>query len=239
MEKLFNKRAISHLEVILSFVIFIGFLIFMLAIFNPFSSDNSNRIFLDVLERGILDYSDVDVSLITLSIDIEPEVFPNDCFSINYNFTNISVRDKNDAIVQAYSETTPIGGKIYINSIDNFFYIYSSPEFEERLFSGTCPVVPSALYNLGLFRSYKFLANSSLTRLISEYRNNYEGLKQKLEVPLTQEFSFVVKEYSGNVLYDAGRANLGGVKILAREVPVQIVYSDGSFKTAILGIKIW
>jgi hypothetical protein len=221
------KKAISHIEIILSFVIFVGFLIVILAIFNPFKAADGSRTSLDILERGIKNYANVEVASVTIKLN----VLENGCFYFDSNLSNIVVRDKNNNFAEGYYND----GKIYILGEDDFYHIYSSEEFSERTFSGSCHEIFD--YKLGIAENYNFISNVSLINFVKEYNQEYEKLKNK--IGMTNDFSFNIQETGGDMLLSVSKTIPKNVRVIARDIPIQIVYSTGEFKTAILNIRTW
>lgn len=235
IRKLRGKKGISHVEMILSFVIFIGFLIFLFAIFKPLRVVSGGEVYLDILERGINDNVSIDVNFQTLKINDSVDV---NCFCIEYSLKNIIVKNENEIIIN--SET---GDNLCMESLDKFFYIYSSEEFEssEGISLSSCSFLEKDKnYTLGLFRSYSFYSNRSLKKLHYETANNYDDVKDKLELRASKDFSFSLRmKESNEIILENTKKPGKGVRVLARDVPVQIVYNNGKFEYALLNIQVW
>lgn len=227
------KKGMSHIEVILSFVIFVGFLIFLLAIFNPFKSEGKDRSYLDVLERAIIQNTSIEVEFMSVNI----ETLQNECFSLDYALDNIIVRDENKNIIPGYSSNN----KLFINGIGKkFLYIYSSEAFEEQTFSGECNQLSEGTdYTLGLYRVEKYISNDSLNEIKNKIDDAtiYMELKRYYEIPNSMEFSFSVRDTAG--IYLISSRTKDAKEIISRDIPIQIIFKDGSIKVAILNIKIW
>jgi len=225
-----NKKGISHIEMILSFVIFMGFLIFVLSIFQPFKTEEKGDINLDTLEREILDKIVVNVESFSINL-----VSKKDCFYFPYSTDKVAVKDEDGEIVEGYSS----GGNIFIRSSKQFFYIYSSNEFIEKSFSGSCNALKETDYSLGLFKTLKMASSIKLEQLQQDYTQDYENTKKVLEIPASQEFSFSVRDTLGTNLLGVEKQVPRTEKVLARDVPIQISYPDGNFKYAVLNIRTW
>jgi len=235
IKKLKNKKGMSHIEVILSFIIFLSFLIFLIAIFKPFSISQESDVYLNMLERGIENFSNVKVNISVLSLNQNPE----NCFYFNYNTSNIIVKNESYNNVGAFSEKNQ-EIKVYINGTENFYYIYSSGEFNESKFNETgCDKLGGMDYSLGLFRSFNMFSNNSLNNLKKRYETNYSTIKKELAIPETKDFSFSVRDSRNNNILNVTKKTPTKIKILARDIPIRIVYQDGTLKYAIMNIRIW
>lgn len=230
-----NKKGISHIEIILSFVIFVGFSIFLFAIFKPFNISQENDIYLSILERNIENFSDVEVNISVLSLNQKPD----NCFYLAYNTSSIIVKNESYSNVKAFSEKTN-EIKVYINGSENFYYIYSSNEFNENGFNGeNCNKLENANYSLGLFRRFSMFSYRRLEKLNDSYNKDYENLKKELSIPETRDFSFSIKDSLSNNLINTERKTPSRIKILARDTPIRIAYQDGTLKYAIMNVRTW
>ncbi|MCX6748199.1 MAG: hypothetical protein NT076_01195 [Candidatus Pacearchaeota archaeon] len=226
MIKIKNKKAASHIEVILSFVIFLGFLIFLLAMFNPFSSSTRGNN-LDYVERAIRNSTETELEFVTISFDDATE----DCIYLNYSLkSKIYAKNESFSEIRAKNEN----GMLYLEGGGRFFYLYSSPEFEELDVSIDECNKEIEGYRIGLYRNYSVISFDKLNLLTNEYKLNYPELKSKLRIK--GEFAFGVRDTSGNEIL---LANNQGKNVYARDVPIQLVYKDGTLKYAIMNIQTW
>jgi hypothetical protein len=239
LRKIKNKKGISHVEVILSFVIFIGFLIFLISIINPFKIFSKSKVYLNILERELRNYTSVRVDFLTLRLNDGIE----GCFKFKYDLENITVKNETGSPLLAFSRIEGGHRRIFIKGIgEEFYYIYSSKEFKERIFDPkSCDLLKKDEdYTLGLFRSYDLTSYSKLQELKREHDSNYEELKQKLGIPTSKDFSFNVRDTTKKeILIEVAKKPPVGVKVLARDVSIQIVNSTGDFRYAILNIQVW
>lgn len=238
--KMQNRRGIGHVEIILSFVIFIGFLIFLLVVFGPFKSAGVEEVYLDTLERGIKENTSIEVKFFSISLSHEQE----NCFCFDYNFDNVVVKNERDAFIEAFSKGGGNSRKICINGGGKFFYVYSSEEFVEQKFDYNeedCSQLTEGNYVFGLFSRYYFVSNNKLRKLHKNSKEDYEKTKEGLGLPSSKDFSFNVRETEfgeENILNDT-REQPKGVRVSARDIPMQIIYKDGNLKYAIMNIRVW
>jgi len=240
-----SRKGMSHIEVILSFVIFMGFLIFLFAIFNPLKISSSNDVSLDIVERIIKNNVSARVDFLTLKLNYTADK----CFYFTYNSSlkNISVKNESYDNAGAYSrnvgggqmkeEEQRIKREINIDSTGKFFYIYSYEGFVENDFDNSdCDDLNEKDYTFGLFRSYEMVSFTKLENLGDNYNLDYEKLKKGFG--LKQDFSFNIKDTSGKNILNTTKRTPKTI-VLARNEPIQLVYNNGTLKYAILNIQVW
>lgn len=226
-----NKKGASHIEVILSFVIFLGFLIFLIAVFNPFTSvrkgDN-----LDNVERAIRNSTETELEFMTIRLEKEEKK----CFSFAYQLRgDISVKNESMNYIRGIKK----GNDIYIDDGGTFFYIYSSTDFEPNEFDTiNCEIMENKdnekKYSLGLYKNYSVISFNKINLLSQEYNSDYLSLKSTLGI--TGEFGFGVRDTSGNQIITARRV---GKNVYAKDVPIQLIYSNGNLTYGIMNIQTW
>ena len=233
-----NKRGITHVEIILSFAIFVGFFIFLMAIFRPFSTSSGGEIYLDVVEREIKKSVSADVYFQTIKIN--ESITINDCFCLEYKLGNVIVKNEFETII-----TAETGENLCIKSTGKFFYVYSSKEFPDSdsnaLYNSDCQnLLKDKNYVLGLIRSYSFYSNNKLNKLHFRTMQNYDDVKDELEIAKSEDFSFSLRDKETNEIILENTKNATKMRrVLARDVPIQLVYNDGGFDYAMLNIKVW
>jgi hypothetical protein len=228
-----RKKGMSHVEIIVSFVIFLGFLVFIFSVLNPFKTLDRKDIYFDVIEEGIKNYTSTKFDFLTINLNENV----GGCFYIDYSLGKVIVKNESYDFVDAKSD----GGKVYIKGSGEFYYIYSCEEFEDKslINEKECIKMEEMNYTFGLFRSYNMTSNKSLIKLKNEYETNYRQLKRKLGVPETEDFLFRVRNMTGQEILNVTKNIVRGAKVSTRGVPIQIVYNDGTLEYAILNIQKW
>lgn len=233
-----GKKGFTHLEIILSFVIFVGFLIFALAIFNPFNMLSSGgKVYLDMAERGLKEQ--ISAEVVFQSIKLSPDViFTKGCFCFPYELNKVIARNVNYNIVKAEKS----GDNLCIDGSNDFYYLLSSSEFEENGFSVDCDIFHKGDYSLGLYRSYSFVSYELLKILNQSAIENYNTLKEKIKLPSNKEFSFSVRSTNISLKNIFGPIKMPpkGIRVNARDVPLQLVYSNGTIRyDTIMNVQVW
>ena len=161
MIKKHNKKA-SHISFIISFVLFVSFLIFFIGLLNPFEkAETGKSLLLKHLEDEIIKETSVEVLIVSALEDQNA-----DC-----------------------SEISSLNIKNYISKQEgNLLKIYSSDEFLINTFPCTAP--PG--YQIGLIRKQNYVFQSKVLDLNNSYQNNYDSLKENFGIPENDfEFSLL------------------------------------------------
>ena len=237
------KKGISHVEMILSFVIFVGFLIFLIAIFKPFSIEQKG-VYTENIERSILDYASVNITFLAIKVSNVP--IDKTCFEFEYKFSSPPYPQKNIIVKNSseiYFKTEKQGNNINIQGGNNFYYILSSETFTENSFiPGACH---DAIVALGLSREYKMLSYQKIEDIKNRYSNDYNALAQELGIPASKSFSFSIRDNQNNFILRTEEPK-GKFTVTARDIPVQIIHENsnygsvaGNITYAKLNIKVW
>lgn len=227
--KLTNK-GLSHIEFIISFLIFLGFVIAIFIIFQPTTSLNKNSNFINGFELSILNYSQT--KLISQTVKLEAP--RTGCFSLDSELKNILVQDKSQDDTKAIS----FSGKLYILGSGSFYTIYSNEEFKEKKFNyNDCSAIEN--YELGLFREENILSLNKLEKLKELSESNYGGAKTALGIPENIDFSFSLRDSQERIYVSFNKVDLRKVSVQARDLPVNFFNATGGRIYGLLNIQIW
>ncbi|MFH1710732.1 MAG: hypothetical protein ABH840_00300 [Nanoarchaeota archaeon] len=242
---MFNiKKASGHVEVVLSFVIFIGFVIFLFSVF-PVYQNKKSEIGLDSAERGILNFTLVEVNYFDIVLEGSTECFSYPSKDIS---SKIIVRDFEGKRLEGKS----VGDILYIRDEDyslpghgKFYGIYYSSEFSEQgcdnIDTGACESLEdqSIDYEVGLVREDYMVAYNKVLDLTGEYKLNYGSVRGNFSIPKGENFEFAIADLKGKIILNATRKKPERTTVLSRNTPVQMVYQNGTYVFGMLNIKIW
>ena len=233
-----NKRGAGHIEMIISFVIFIGFLIFLFSVLNPLKKPAETPIVDSVynnLENNLI------VQLTTVSLKIK-ETPAEGCIKIsNIKLINdlncnkkVKVKNKEGNSVLGYIDDNGI----VIGGAENFYTISCSEDFEE---AGTLSCNGGVTnYEIGIVTKRNLWSWKKIEEFKILYDNDLSGAKQKIGLS-GNEFGFVVSNLEGGVVFDAYDKSKvpGGVDINAKSYPIDILMTDSKIKKHVINIIIW
>jgi len=236
-----KNRKGSHVGVVLSFIIFITFLLFLypLLIKPVIETNKANQYLLDDLKAKLTEEVSAELTISSVEANIGTN---QNCIELN-NFistaeisSNIIVKNHAGVIQQG----SVSGNNLRINRGNNndvFFKVSHSKEFEvlnDPII--TCKIIQENNYEIGLIRTEKYIFETKIINLTKEYKNNYESLKTILGVPAGNEFDF-------SFIYD-NKTSIGTKKevstsIYAEEIPVQYVNKKGYILSGNINIRVW
>lgn len=209
------KSGQGHIEIIISFVIFVGALIFLFMFVNPFAKTDTKGDYLDTTKTIIMRDITSEVGRLSLVTNLTS----GNC----YNF------DESDY------------GNIYVEVNDGLpgkYTIYFSELFNKNAphKSAGCPLRG---YNLGSYAKEEMIFYDKISELKQNYNSDYDNLKKSLGI--TNDFSFSVRNIDGTELSELSVSKQGitGVERASVDIPVVVIDKDGEVNQLILNINAW
>lgn len=239
-----NKRGISHVEVLLSFLVFMGFVIFALYFFSPLQSsrlvDSSlSYAFREVKQNAV---SEIEVYSVLIPSEVKNEIgksikaIVGDAANPSDN-EKVRVEHKNGA-VNAKEENGEVIFEIandFFNSDNGFAEIKFGEDFDEpelpsdQLVSENADVISSNVL--------KLVSEKKIRDLESVYENDYVGLKNRFNLPSRINFGFKLEFENDEVEADKNKPE--GVEVFVKSERVEVLRIDGNTEFADLIVKIW
>ncbi len=246
-----NRRG-SHVGMIISFVIFITFIVFLYVVVNPAVNTGQNqKTTLDYIKSQIL--KNVSANFTSASININKNQ-GNNCVrlqnllfamssEIDYYY-NAIIKNESESKQDAYRGDVGTGDigdlKINRNVKDNvFFKIYFSPEFSGLATTTiNCNQIKEGEdYSIGSITTGKYIFENSIYKFIDYYKTNYEKLKTEFKISPGAEFAFDF------IQADATRIDVGEpattANVYAEEVPIQYIDNQANILSGFINIKVW
>ena len=236
-----NKKALSHVEVMISFVIFVGFVVFLLIMLNPLKSKNLNYSYLDETEKAIIENLTTKISVFSVKLNIE---IPTDS-AITYlklpeSFDgNLIMKDEANVLKQAENLEESIILEEYSN---DFNILFLSEELIETEITDKTEkmILEKGDYTLGVEKEYNMLSLSKINDLKLMYDEHYNELKK--DFGLENDFNIIIKDingYLGGDIEIKRDVPLMG-DVLVREIPIEILdIKNANFESVILNIQVW
>jgi hypothetical protein len=234
-----NKKGAEHVEMIMSFIVFIGMLAFLIYMF-PFYQPEKSRTGLVIAERAILDYSDMNLTSFTIITDLVPPADPG-CFYVPEN-EPVRAIVKNDARGPVQATLGSSFSRLYARASGKFYEIYLSPKFIENndgFDTGPCtPLATQTSYKTGMKISINAVSYERLLQLNASYSSNYNNARDGI-LKIKDNFAFSYRNLSGGVIIKADRKKPSRVDVLSEDIPMQMFYSDGSSTFGLINVQIW
>ncbi len=248
-EILFPKNKCgSHVGMILSFAIFITFIVFLYSVLNPAVKTGEDKTAtLEYLQMQIV--KNVSSNLTGATIAWTEAVNPSDnCIQLNnllgflgipFPYRVIIKNENNIILPQPYliSEDSPDLEINRATSEERFFRIYNSPEFEtpSASHSGTCSGLSN--YDIGSVTGGGYVFEKRMYTLFNYYENNYEMLKTEFKVPPGSEFGFGFVQSNGTVIIVGEPPKTANVHV--SELPIQYINGDANILSGFINVKVW
>ena len=246
-----TRKAESHLEMIISFSIFLIFLLFLFTFMNPVRKPDLSNVLLDIVEKEMKNST---ISLLEMPVVLYEFPSPGTCFSIEcpFNLSYVLSGDKRNYIFVKDEQNKDVafnlieqGDLINITitvpsdlSSRMYTLYFSDDEFSSSMLgSSSCP--SSGQYNFSTPRLKKLYSYSKLKDINTSYYSNggYDGLKKRFNFPESNDFAIYVRYYF----------EMSGIKpekgiVKAREIPIEVLKEEGNQKQIIktyLNIQVW
>ena len=207
-----NKKAQGHVEIILSFSLFIGALVFLFLFINPFAEVKEISVIKGIQERIINEMSS-EVGKMSVVVGGEGGCYDFD--EGDYEGRYIEKQDPYD-----------LKFTIYFNNI----------------FENTAPnknVNCGSTYTLGIYSVEKMIVFENIESFVADYSSDYNGLKNSLGIvgDFTISFRNLVHEKIDRL--STIKEPPIGVNVEAKDIPVRVINNNGEILEFILNIKAW
>jgi hypothetical protein len=242
MVRMGDKKG-SHVGVVISFIIFVMFILFLYSIAQPsFKEEQNEEALMVYLENKMMANTTSTLTVITVNVS---NTGGQNCIQLNELSNNFGLLNR----IYAWDDeqvSTPSGvhqNNVRINRLNNddtFFKIYYSEHFYLSGDSSgwACDNLDENTgYTLGATKYEKYVFESIISDLIDDYYINYEKLKTDLEIPRSFEFGFGLVFSNGTITETPTPSALKNVYV--RDIPIQYVSDRGEIESGFLKLKSW
>ena len=207
-----KSRKGSHVSFIISFILFISFLIFFIGVIKPFEKAESGK-------SSLLKH-------------LENEIIKN----VSGDVEVISAIEENNGNTDCSEAIDLINGKKNVYKMDNgLIKIYLSDEFQSQEF--LCN--PQDKYEIGLVRTQKYIFYSKILELNESYDLNYETLKSEFGIPETNDFEFSLLDINKNSIIKTATKEIPSTEVLAELIPVIYFDEDLEIENGYIKVILW
>lgn len=244
-----GKRG-SHIDIVLSFVIFVSLLIFIFSVFAPkIGTQSDKQVMIDYLKAKLI--NNFTSNLTTFTIQITDTIKPNaDCVRINGIVNDIRAQgiDETKLIIKNESDNIlnyDVSGNSLIvgtgKGFSGFLKFYHSKDLESSLCTtcglGGCGENING-YEIGLIREINIPILFNIRTIAAKYNSDYEGLKSELGLPPGTEFAFIFVANDGTTIV-AEPTEIPKTNVYTEEIPVMYSDNEGNILEGFLIIKVW
>lgn len=214
-----EKRGIGHIEVIVSFVLFVAAVGFALYFFFPtIQEDPSNSLSIE----SLIYFVQTPVKIYSVFVDntgLQVSHNPGSSLGLDINESeNFAVFDGSDIL-----NSERVGGIIYVNKSwkeKEIIYVIFSSDIEEKPVQLNKPAVNPSFYKLGAVQNLDILSETKLFEINKSYYEEYNLLRKNLNLGKKQNFRFDV-EFDGQIVKGERKIPVGAeVYSLVRDIRV-------------------
>jgi len=231
------KRSQAHVEMILSFVIFVGFIVTMLIILSPVRNRQISYTILDITEEQLLER--LSINYTTLSLTLTQDTNQGTCFSVP-NTLGISadrvVKDQKNIIIASQDA----GGRIVLEKSPNnvrFYNFYISESFNPSSGSLTgCVELNSENYTYGVLNLHDIVLYENIENFSTSYNDDYEELRKELDIQ--NDFAFFVYNETG-ILFQGEIYKPRNVQVVSRNLPIRVMNKNAEVSNLIINLQAW
>lgn len=227
----------EHVEVILAFVLFIGFLIFGLYFFNPLKSDR-------VLDSSLFYAFDEIVentssSILTYGVSLNQTVAPQ---NISFALSRSDIPGNGFFIETSAGQQLQgnyNGGVISVNrNGSDFFYVrFGSFAAHTTPINGAIPLVYGVNYTLSSSDRAKLISEEKMRSLNTSYYTYYDGVRTSFNLPRRVDFG--VELAFANSTIELTRIIPEGFEVVSKSERVEVLLIGGDTEFANLLVGVW
>ncbi|MEK6896891.1 MAG: hypothetical protein AABX12_05550 [Nanoarchaeota archaeon] len=232
-----NKEGMSHIEIIASFAMFVGFLLFGLYFFNPL---NNERLFDSTLYYAMDAINDnVTAQSISYGVALKSNVVsPVVIVPLGRGDAEgdgVYVEDSSGQKVDSAQLTQGVA----FSRVDDFFQIrFGSFPYHEATLRDPVLLVIGDNYTIATSEELELADETRLRALAVTYQENYEELKTRFNIPRRMDFAFIVKLSEADKI-EATKEIPEGVESFAQTKRVRLTREDGSMVFADMTVVVW
>jgi hypothetical protein len=239
MKREMNKKGISmHLEMIISFSIFIIFVLLLLLYIRPYQRASFSEAMMNNLHDKF--GSNVHVSFIKFYLDVHSsEEVSSVC--IDMSSFPFDIHEANSIVYNEKNEITSSrsgNGALCIKSGNGNYLVSLAKEFPSGTQSGTPIEIES--YSIGGIENQDYWAGNEIKNLKERYDSKtiYPTLKTQLGLPLNVDFAILCLDCK-NEDYNMTREIPDQSDVLATQYNERVLNEEGDIFTRKFLLKIW
>lgn len=241
-----ERRGATHIEVILSFIIFAAVVGFALYFFNPAGADRLADTTLSYAFREIEENTSTEVLMYSILIDRELLQDLENPETVAFNI--IGIGDELNIIGENSDGNLFRGRKVgeisYLNAPEgtwqsgDLVYLKFSEDFEEVNFDTTNIVLNEDIYEISSSRISNLISEKRFLALNRSYHENYLELKKSFNLPDRVNFGFELSFADGSGI-KAERDFPQEFEVYSDSKRVEVMRENGKAEYANLVVKVW
>ncbi|MBU0760645.1 MAG: hypothetical protein KJ600_04640 [Nanoarchaeota archaeon] len=237
---LFGKKGVSHVEIILAFVIFIAAVGFALYFFNPGDSDRLVGTSLTYAFREIKQNASVGVETFSVVID-DVAVVTGGSDTIAMNFPGVEGKTRVETYDGEVLNSSHVADIVNVNT-DNwngidFLFVKFGEEFVET--AGLSGTENATYYEIGSSNLKEVISEKRILNLKDAYDADYYSLRgeDNFNLPDRVNFGFSLVFDDGSI--EAEREIPASLEVFSDTERVEVLRDGGEIVFADLMVKLW
>ncbi|MEM4259235.1 MAG: hypothetical protein QXS38_00520 [Candidatus Pacearchaeota archaeon] len=227
-----NNKAVSNIEFILSFIMFVGFVAAALYFFNPTKDVRAIQFSRDYVANEIIRNSTVELDSYSIVIKSGGANFKVYIPGIDSKM-KVRVEDYNGKELPAKR----IGDSIcFERDGADFVTIYFSEDFEEQEFD--CSGAGEGDYRMASYINGQAISEKRIGYLKDYYDDNYKSLKDIFKIPNNADFDFALEFADGRIIKAEKQIPLR-VEVFSESELREVIREDGAREFAYLTVRVW
>ena len=230
-----GKKAVSHVEIVLSFILFFLFVIFLLLFLKPISTKTTlSGSVISALHDSFKEEVYTNYTKVFLKANDTDE---QPCFYIEVDGRVFVYKPSNSIVYALDGQEVDSSIQKQITSYwfniaksGAFYKVLISPDFDESSFGCTNKL---GTYSLGSIDEKQIVSYNTLLELKNRYDNDYINLKRDLKFPLTFDFAVV------SDLIKMERVIPDAAEVKANDYIEEILFDNGTIINQRFTIKVW
>jgi hypothetical protein len=210
--KSLGKRSQAHIEMIISFSIFIGVLVILFFFLGPFIKPPEKNNDLETVFKIFLDEISLNARRVSVIVDNTNECYERPS-QIGEHF--IEIQDEEN---------------------QRKYTLYSSDYFPLGVIS--CSSKTQKNYSIGVYSEESVIIYEKILELKAKYESDYESLKQNLGI--INDFSWSFRDLNGNIISQLSVSkNAPQTNVQTKEISMIVMDKSGEFREYIFNLKNW
>ena len=206
-----GKKAQSHVEMMLSLVIFVGALTFIFIFLNPFAKTGEKISIIDEIQKTVVEDMSSEIGKLSVIGDTGPN---NYIIPSGYGSNFIEVQE---------TFSNPIKCQLYFSDV----------------FGAGTQTCQFNAYTLGVYSKEEMIVWDKIILLKQNYETDYNNLKSLLGI--SDDFSFSFRNIGGGEIgvLSVLKNPPVGVNVESKDFPVRVMDNSGNINELILNIRVW
>jgi hypothetical protein len=229
-----NSKKASHVGIVLSFIIFMSFLVFLMYIIEPgIKIKEDKQSILDSVKYALIKKISTQVTTITIYDEsVDAECLKVDLSGLNISKSNILVKDKNNKILDSTLKGDFLTFSKGSESDKLIFIFLSTQEFINT--TNTNEVCQST--KIKSLKKEDLIFEKTIINTIDKYENNYNDFKEELGISRTINFGFSFTYPNQTTIRTSKKT---GDIVYANEIPIFYINDKAEINSGNIVVRVW